>query len=119
MPELLQGVRGPGLAASAMAFAGGFEEEELRQSCLRGRRFTSSERESQQLQFHQTSVFLSGDMTPTNSRAHSQRRAYESKVDRPMSKSLSGAIVGAGTRRRPPRRAPARAPDAAAAIGRP
>ena len=60
----------------------GFEEEDYRQSCLRGRRFTSAEKASADKQFHKTSVFLAGDV---------KKKYSESSVDRPMSKSLSVA----------------------------
>lgn len=83
-----------------MVFAGGFEEEDYRQSCLRGRRFTSSERESQFQQFHQTSVFLSGE-APRSS------ESSELKASHATSKNINMAgesVVRAGERR-PPHRA--------------
>ena len=55
----------------------GFEEEDYRQSCLRGRRFTSAEKESADKQFHKTNVFFAGDV---------KKKYSESSVDRPMSK---------------------------------
>ena len=83
-----------------MVFAGGFEEEDYRQSCLRGRRFTSSERESQFQQFHQTSVFLSGE-APRSS------QSSELKANHATSKNINTAgetVVRAGERH-PPHRA--------------